>query len=620
MPAPDQCADAAEIPSAGRGFRWGWLLFVAVAAPLLAGAAVVIRDLRLAADITECRENLRRIGLALHAYHDEHQAFPPAHVRGPDGKLWHSWRVLILPYLGEEELYRHYRFDEPWDGPHNRELTPRVPTVLACAAANAGSGRTSYFAVVSPRTMWPAHRSLTFMDVMDGTSNTIHVVEDVLTDVVWTQPRDVSPLELRENLRTQASPHHRTTAEHGRNMLFVDGNVRYVALHADPSLLPSLLTPAFGREWVTAEDWPTDLAGDPPPLDFGPMRNAVQLPATDISAVRDAELPAGKTVLWCATFQMVWDELRGRLQVDSVPFESQPPLAATLDAWHYPREALSHDCYTLMVDGVEPGAADRVAARVREQIPGADSHPSSKTAPDGFRVYTYLEKRMPFAQEFERLADGAAFRTEKGEAPVAAFGVVPEKGYGLGTPVFAKQVRILDYVNDEDFIVELTTNGPQRDRVLLAKIEPESTLRRTWEAVQSRIDSPHQWHDRPHLMSVEPLVAPVLLFNLRRDFEELIGATLDLPNSFLDGYYIDEAWQNIRLRLDERGADFVSEAEVMIVGEFGDTDAPGPPPPRPRRFVFDRPFLIVLREEQAVEPYFIGWIGNADLMEREEER
>lgn len=620
MPAPDQSAEATATRRAKRRFRWGWLVFVAVAAPLLAGAAVVIRDLRLAADITECRENLLRIGLALHAYHDEHKSFPPAHVRGPDGRLWHSWRVLILPYLGEEELYRQYRFDEPWDGPHNRKLIPRLPAVLACAAADADSGRTSYFAVVSPRTMWPAHRSLTFGDVIDGTSNTIHVVEDVLTDVVWTQPRDVSPLELRENLRAQASPHHRTTAEHGRNMLFVDGSVRYVAPHADPSLLPSLLTPAFGREWIAAEDWPQDLSGDPPPLDFGPMRNAVQLPATDISAVRDAGLPAGRTVLWCATVQLVWDELRGRLQVDSVPFESQPPLAAALDAWRYPRDALSRDCYTLMIDGVQPGAAERVQGRVRERFPGAESHPSKEIAPDGLRVYTHLEKRMPFAQEFARLPGGTLFHTMPGNEKVAAFGVVPEKGYGLGTPVFEKQVQVLDYVGDEEFIIELITNGPQHDRIILAKIDPESTLRQAWEAVQSRIAKPHQWHDRPHLMSVEPLAVPVLLCNVRRDFEELHDAKLDLPNSFWHGYWIEEAWQNIRLRLDERGADFVSEAEVMIVGEFGDTEMPGPPPPKPRRFVFDRPFLIVLREGQANEPYLIGWIGNADLMEREDGR
>jgi prepilin-type processing-associated H-X9-DG protein len=593
-----------------------------VAAPLLAGAAFVIRDLRLAADITECRENLRRIGLALHAYHDEHKAFPPAHVRGPDGRLWHSWRVLILPHLGEEELYRQYRLDEPWDGPHNRELIPRVPAVLACAAADASSGRTSYFAVVSPRTMWPAHRSLRISDVTDGSSNTVHVVEDPRDDVAWTEPRDYSTTELRNATRAVQSPHFRGDQGPSRNMLFVDGSVRSIQIGADRSRLASLLTPAFGREWIAPEDWPQDLAGDPPPLDFGPMRSVADLPATGITAVRDAELTPGRSVLWCATFQIVWDAFRDKLQVQSVPFHSRPALAEALDGWRYPADALSPDCYTLMLEGVDSASAERVRAKVREQFPGADSHaaPITEVLP-GFRLYSYLEKRMPFAQEFDRLPEATAFRASAGTVQVAAFGAAADELEGLGSPVLDNQVRILDYVGDDDFIVELTTAAREHDRIILARVDPESTLRQTWEAVQRRIDAPHPWHDRPHLMSVEPLVVPVLVFNLRREFVELLGATLDLPGSDWDQFWIESAWQNIRLRLDEHGADFVSEAEVAPVGSLDDpAEIERPPPPKPRRFVFDRPFLIVLREGQTNEPYFIGWIGNTDLMEAEEGR
>ena len=39
----------------------------------------------------------------------------------------HSWRVLLLPYLDQLELYNAYRFDEPWDGPNNRLLADRMP-------------------------------------------------------------------------------------------------------------------------------------------------------------------------------------------------------------------------------------------------------------------------------------------------------------------------------------------------------------------------------------------------------------------------------------------------------------------------------------------------------------
>ena len=55
----------------------------------------------------------------MHNFHAITNHFPPAVIFGPDGKPWHSWRVLILPYLEENELYNAYDFSQPWDSPRN---------------------------------------------------------------------------------------------------------------------------------------------------------------------------------------------------------------------------------------------------------------------------------------------------------------------------------------------------------------------------------------------------------------------------------------------------------------------------------------------------------------------
>ena len=39
---------------------------------------------------------------------------------------------MLLPFLGEKELYGHYRFNEPWNGPHNRALNNQMPAVYRC--------------------------------------------------------------------------------------------------------------------------------------------------------------------------------------------------------------------------------------------------------------------------------------------------------------------------------------------------------------------------------------------------------------------------------------------------------------------------------------------------------
>jgi hypothetical protein len=69
-----------------------------------------------------CRNNIKQILWALHSYHEKHGHFPPAYVADKDGRPMHSWRVLILPYLDHDDVYKKYRMDEPWDGPNNRKL------------------------------------------------------------------------------------------------------------------------------------------------------------------------------------------------------------------------------------------------------------------------------------------------------------------------------------------------------------------------------------------------------------------------------------------------------------------------------------------------------------------
>ena len=58
----------------------------------------------------------------MQTYRDTYKVFPPAFIADADGKPMHSWRVLLLPYLEQQVFYMRYRFDEPWDSPHNRSL------------------------------------------------------------------------------------------------------------------------------------------------------------------------------------------------------------------------------------------------------------------------------------------------------------------------------------------------------------------------------------------------------------------------------------------------------------------------------------------------------------------
>src|SRR5579863_7317837 len=92
---------------------------------------------RRAAALAESKQHLKQLGVALHQYHDAYGCFPPAYVMGNDGKPWHSWRVLLLPFLDQKPLYDRYRFDEPWNGTHNRDLHLLRPRVYGSRRANS---------------------------------------------------------------------------------------------------------------------------------------------------------------------------------------------------------------------------------------------------------------------------------------------------------------------------------------------------------------------------------------------------------------------------------------------------------------------------------------------------
>ncbi len=76
--------------------------------------------------------NIRDLSMALHYYHAQHGSFPPAYIADENGNPMHSWRVLILPYIEERDLYDQYDFDEPWDGPNNSLLHDKVVDLFNC--------------------------------------------------------------------------------------------------------------------------------------------------------------------------------------------------------------------------------------------------------------------------------------------------------------------------------------------------------------------------------------------------------------------------------------------------------------------------------------------------------
>jgi hypothetical protein len=142
----------------------------------------------------QLQNNLKQVTLAMHNYAgDNGGRLPPAAVYSKDGRPLLSWRVLLLPYIECETLYREFHLDEPWDSPHNLRLLPRMPKTYYPPAGpiDGQPTRTHLQIFVGKGTAFERTDGVDFVnDFLDGSSNTILVVEAAQA-VRWTKPEDL---------------------------------------------------------------------------------------------------------------------------------------------------------------------------------------------------------------------------------------------------------------------------------------------------------------------------------------------------------------------------------------------------------------------------------------------
>lgn len=153
---------------------------------------------RQAAQRMQTSNNLKQIVMAMHHYYDAYDHFVPAAIRDASGKSLLSWRVSILPYIGQQELYDQFKLDEPWDSEHNKPLLAKMPQSFADPWGEPlPEGMTNYRLPVIAGSVWSTEEPLRFKDVTDGTSSTIWVVRAPKSAAVeWTNPE---PWKLDES-------------------------------------------------------------------------------------------------------------------------------------------------------------------------------------------------------------------------------------------------------------------------------------------------------------------------------------------------------------------------------------------------------------------------------------
>lgn len=168
----------------GKGNPLIYTAAIGVLVALLLPAVVAARE---AAHRNLAQAKMKQVGLAILNYEAAYGRFP-ARAVFKDGKPLLSWRVMVLPYLQDADLYKDFHLDESWDSPHNKALISRMPSVFSDPDGFV-SGTTHFVVPVGKGLMFDGDKTVRLADIANSASTIMLAEAD--KSVVWTKPEDL---------------------------------------------------------------------------------------------------------------------------------------------------------------------------------------------------------------------------------------------------------------------------------------------------------------------------------------------------------------------------------------------------------------------------------------------
>ncbi|MBO0699860.1 MAG: DUF1559 domain-containing protein, partial [Zavarzinella sp.] len=202
---------------------------------------------RAAANRMKSMNNLKQFALGFHNYASASaNNSVPAAIVDKKGKPLLSWRVALLPYIEQDNLYKQFKLDEPWDSEHNKKLIDQMPKIFELPGAPAKPGQTHYRTFVGQQASWKTYADQVQIPagIPDGLSNTWLIVE-AEEAVTWTKPDEIA-------YDGKTVPKLGKFSNGGFNVAFWDGSVRWFA--KTPKGVHKYITPNGGEVFEPDDD------------------------------------------------------------------------------------------------------------------------------------------------------------------------------------------------------------------------------------------------------------------------------------------------------------------------------------------------------------------------------
>ncbi len=194
-----------------------------------------------------CTSNLQQIYAAIQLYEQANGSLPPPYLTDAAGKPAHSWRVLLLPYLGSKEkaLFDKYDFEQAWDSPANATVREQIPSIYQCPSSGPNGTNTNYIVVVGEETAFYGNTGRRRADINDNLNETILVAEVPASSLDWLSPNDptIDNLSFDSGNNLDPGSDH---PEEGAHVLYASGTVERLSEYTTDEEFKAALTVAGG--------------------------------------------------------------------------------------------------------------------------------------------------------------------------------------------------------------------------------------------------------------------------------------------------------------------------------------------------------------------------------------
>ena len=302
----------------------------------------------------------------------------------------------------------------------------------------------------------------------------------------------------------------------------------------------------------------------------------------------------GKNLLYCSTFQLAWNELKDKIIKEDIKLQNEPSMVGILNKKYASKADLSTNSYVATAGYGRENIINKINAALKNKFGTNAPKLKDMLMPDDVIAYAYLYKNLVFNPVFEEIKNPIKF--DSGNT-IKAFGI---NKFEYKHKKIAEQITIPYYKNSDEFIVKLTPKG-SNDEIFLAKIQPKGNLSDTLKYAQSKINI----FNNDYLEEGDTLQIPKFDFKIDHSYDELVGKRL--LNKNFNRYVIAKAIQNTSFKLNEKGAILKSEAKIIMQKCIAVQKAP-------KKLIFNKPFLIYLKEKRAINPYLVIWVDNTDLL------